>query len=303
MNSSDPVANAVTALFVPGNRPERFAKAAASGADVVIIDLEDAVASDAKVEARHATVEALTASIDLNGRGLQAVVRVNASGTAEHEDDLTAILSLNPGHGDGLLAIMLPKAEKPAELARLTARLPERVGIVALIESALGLVNAEAIAATPGIDRLAFGAIDYVLDINASDGDRFLDPVRVRLVAASRAAGLAAPLDSPSTNIRDTVAVAASAGLGRDFGFGGKLCIHPSQIDSVAAAYRPNADQLDWAHRVLSVEGDAAQIDGEMIDRPVTERARRILAWAGSIECQVNRSTTNNTATVVAEQE
>jgi len=269
------VTSAVTALFVPGNRPERFAKAAASGADVVIIDLEDAVAAGDKADARREAVAAL------RGGGVRALVRPNASGTAEYDGDVLALLDLASQPGHGLLGVMVPKAEDPGQLAALAASLPQDVPLVALVETALGLVNAVELARVPGVARLAFGAIDFALDIDADGGDRFLDHARSQLVVASRAAGIAAPLDSPATAIRDTGAVAESARLGRGFGFGGKLCIHPAQLAPVTGAYTPSAEQIDWARRVLAAEGGAAQVDGQMVDRPVTDRARRILERAG----------------------
>jgi citrate lyase subunit beta / citryl-CoA lyase len=271
------VAGAVTALFVPGNRPERFAKAAASGADVVIIDLEDAVAAGDKAAARREAVAALSGG----GSGVRALVRPNAPGTAEYDGDVRALLDLASRPGHGLLGVMVPKAEDPEQLAALAASLPRDVPLVALVESALGLVNAVDLARVPGVARLAFGAIDFALDIDADGGDRFLDHARSQLVVASRAAGIAAPLDSPATAIRDTEPVAESARLGRGFGFGGKLCIHPAQLPAVRAAYTPSAEQLEWARSVLAAEGGAAQVDGQMVDRPVTDRARRIMERAG----------------------
>jgi citrate lyase subunit beta / citryl-CoA lyase len=269
------VTSAVTALFVPGNRPERFAKAAASGADVVIIDLEDAVAGGDKADARREAVAAL------RGAGVCALVRPNAPDTAEYDGDVLALLDLASQPGHGLLGVVLPKAEDPGQLATLAASLPKDVPLIALVESALGLVNAVELARVPGVARLAFGAIDFALDIDADGGDRFLDHARSQLVVASRAARIAAPLDSPATAIRDTAPVAESARLGRAFGFGGKLCIHPAQLAPVAAAYTPSAEQVQWARRVLAAEGGAAQVDGQMVDRPVTDRARRILERAG----------------------
>lgn len=272
------VAGAVTPLFVPGNRPERFAKAAASGADIVIIDLEDAVAAGDKVYARREAVGALRGGARSRVR---ALVRPNAPGTAEYDGDVRALLDLTSQAGHGLLGVMVPKAEDPEQLAALAASLPQDVPLVALVESALGLVNAVDLARVRGVVRLAFGAIDFALDIDADGGDRFLDHARSRLVVASRAAGIAAPLDSPATAIRDTGLVAESARLGRAFGFGGKLCIHPAQLAAVKEAYTPSVEQIDWARSVLAAEGGAAQLDGQMVDRPVTDRARRIIERAG----------------------
>jgi citrate lyase subunit beta / citryl-CoA lyase len=276
------VRGAVTALFVPGNRPERFAKAAASGADVVIIDLEDAVAAADKAHARDEAVAALTGSGAHGSGGVRALVRVNAQDTAAYDDDIRALLALASQPDHGLLGLMLPKAEDPAQVAELAAKLPADVPLVALVESALGLVNAVELARVPGVERLAFGAIDFALDIDADGGDRVLDQARAQLVVASRAAGIAPPLDSPSTDIRDTTAVAASAKLGRGCGFGGKLCIHPAQLPAVAAAFTPSPEEIAWARKILANDGGAVQVDGQMVDRPVIDRARRIIERSGT---------------------
>jgi citrate lyase subunit beta / citryl-CoA lyase len=286
LTPADQVAGAVTALFVPGDRPERFAKAAAAGAGVVIIDLEDAVAPGAKAEALAAALRALSQA---EAGGFRALVRVNPPGTQNYDAETSALLQLAGAAGHGLLGLMVPKAEDPAALRALSALLaPKSLALVALVESAAGVVNAVELARVPGVTRLAFGAIDYSLDIdadadtvNGGDSDRFLDYARSALVVASRAAGIAAPLDSPATEIRDTEPVAASARLGRSFGFGGKLCIHPAQLAPVQSAFIPTDAQVQWARSVIGAEGGAAQVDGQMIDRPVTERAKRILARAG----------------------
>ncbi|TDL39651.1 HpcH/HpaI aldolase/citrate lyase family protein [Arthrobacter nitrophenolicus] len=268
------VAGAVTALFVPGDRPERFAKAAASGADVVIIDLEDAVAAGEKPLALASAVDALARG------GLRALVRVNPVGTATHGSEVKALLALAELQHHGLLGIVVPKAEEGEALAGLRAALPADLALVPLVESALGVVRAQELALVPGVTRLAFGAIDFALDINADGGDRFLDHARSSLVLASRAGGIAAPLDSPSIEIRDAGRVAESARLARNFGFGGKLCIHPAQVPIVNAEFQPTESDIEWARLVIGAEGGAAQVEGQMIDRPVTERAKRILEQA-----------------------
>lgn len=267
---------AVTALFVPGNRPERFAKACASGADVVIIDLEDAVAPEDKAAALAAVLEALVPI-----SGVRALVRVNPMNSPQYEAEITALLACASLEGSGLLGLMVPKAEDPEAMRQLRAKLPEALALVPLIESAAGVINAVELACVPGVTRLAFGAIDFALDIDADGGDRFLDHARSLLVLASRAAGVAAPLDSPSTEIQDTDRVADSARLARNFGFGGKLCIHPAQLATVHGAFAPSEDDIRWALSVTGAEGGAVQVDGQMIDRPVTERAKRILQRAG----------------------
>lgn len=274
-------AAAVTALFVPGDRPERFPKAAASDANVVIIDLEDAVAPGAKDRARAAAVRALRA--DTDDGDVRTLVRINPAGSPEHRADLAALLA--DGTPTGLLGVMLAKAENAADVVRLRDALPAELALIPLVESALGLREADALASVPGVARLAFGAIDFALDINAGSHDLFLTYARSRLVIASRAAGIAAPLDSPSPDIRDSEAVAASAEHAKGFGFGGKLCIHPAQLSAVARAFRPTAEETRWALTVLAADGaaggSAVQVDGAMVDVPVVERARRILQLVG----------------------
>lgn len=279
---ADVTASGITALFVPGDRPERFKKAAAAGPDMVIIDLEDAVAPAAKPAALSGAVTVLTPD---QGTPFRALVRVNAADSCYYSDDIDQLLDLAREPGHGLLGVMLPKAEEPEVIEHLVKRLQSAsapsLALVPLVESARGVVNALSIARIPGVTRLAFGAIDYALDINASGQERVLDYARAALVNASRAAGIAGPLDSPSMNIKDLVKVAGSTRLGRDFGFAGKLCIHPAQVPVVRAEFTPNDADVAWAKSVLDAEGGAAQVDGQMVDRPVTERAHRILRRAG----------------------
>lgn len=275
---SSTVAAAVTALFVPGDRSERFTKATASGADVVIIDLEDSVAPGSKYAARAAALRALDAD-----SGIRALVRLNSAGSPEYRYDLAALLA--DGAPEGLVGVMLAKAESAADLDRLRKVLPADMALIPLIESALGIREADAIASVPGVTRLAFGAIDFALDISAGSDDQYLAYARSRLVIASRAAGIAGPLDSPSANIKDSNVVAASAAVARGFGFGGKLCIHPAQLSAVAGAFLPTAEETQWARTVLAADnlagGGARQVDGAMVDHPVVERARRILQLVG----------------------
>lgn len=277
LTPSELVAGAVTALFVPGDRPERFAKAAASGADVIIMDLEDAVAPEAKSRALAAVLEALAAG---NRNNLRALVRLNPAGSPAYAAETEALLALaaaDPAHG--LLGFMVPKAEHRENLEHLTRRTPENLAIVPLIESATGLVHSLELARVPGVSRLAFGAIDFALDMNSA-AERVLDYARTGLVVNSRAAAIASPLDSPSTDIKDVSRVSDSASAARDFGFGGKLCIHPAQVPAVKNAFAPTFQEVEWARSVIGAEGGAAQVNGQMIDRPVTERAKRILEQA-----------------------
>jgi citrate lyase subunit beta / citryl-CoA lyase len=268
-------ATAVTALFVPGDRPERFAKAAQSGAGVVIVDLEDAVAQGNKQTALAAAVESLSRM------DMQALIRINSLGTEHSKAEVAGLLDLAQHAGHGLLGLVVPKAEDNVALRNLAERCEMlSLAVIPLIETAAGVIGATEIARISGVTRLSFGAIDYALDIDAGSDDRFLDHARSALVVASRAAGIPAPLDSPAIHIKETARVEASAKLARGFGFGGKLCIHPAQIATVHQAFRPDNEEIQWATSVISAADGACQIEGQMIDRPVIERAQRILARA-----------------------
>lgn len=262
------VADALAFLFVPGDRTERFDKAFAAGADVVIIDLEDAVAPENKVSALESTKAALA------GVGVveefRALVRVN---------DRADAVALVDGPTDRLLGVVIPKAESPDELAAIADLLPAKCAVVALIETALGVANAPEIASIPRVTRLAFGAIDFAADVDATAPAVF-DAARAALVIASRAANKPAPIESPSTNFTDTHLVESDARDARAMGFGGKLCIHPAQLSPVIGGFAPTAEEIEWAHRVVGLDGGAVQLDGAMVDKPVVDRAKRILARA-----------------------
>jgi citrate lyase subunit beta/citryl-CoA lyase len=263
-------------LFVPANRPERFDKALASGADRVIVDLEDAVAPHVKDEARAA----LMAWLDRpNGRASDAVVvRVNSADTPWFADDLALA-----GH-PGVAAVMLPKAEGPEALAAL--RQAGALALVPLIESAIGLAQLQAIAAAPGVQRLAFGSIDLQVDLGmrAAREDELVY-FRSQLVLASRLAGLEAPIDGVTTALDDPACLKEDSLRARRLGFGGKLCIHPRQVAAVNEFFSPSAEELAWARRVLDAAagsgGAAVAVDGKMVDKPVILRAQAILRDLG----------------------
>jgi citrate lyase subunit beta/citryl-CoA lyase len=256
-------------LFVPGDRADRFDKAAASGADIVVHDLEDAVAPDAKTTAREQVARRLT------GGGV-GCVRINASGTPFHEADVAALVG-----APGLRAVLVPKAEDPRVLAELAAALD--VPVVALVETALGQHRVHELAAAPGVVRLAFGSIDFALDIGADDAALPLLLARSSLVLASRVAGLPAPVDGVTQALDDPAVTARDTATAVGMGFGGKLCVHPRQVAAVNAGFRPSEAAIRHAQQVLAAVGDGgpARIDGQMIDRPVVERARQVLARSG----------------------
>jgi citrate lyase subunit beta/citryl-CoA lyase len=265
---------AVTWLFVPGSRGDRFDRAAGSGSDEVILDLEDAVSPEAKDEARQSVASWLGGT----GAGW---VRINGAGTPGHEQDLAAVRGLT-----GLRGVVVPKAEDPRLLAALREELPASAGVLALVESAAGIEQAPALARSGAVDRLAFGSVDFALDIGAEETDEALLLARSSLVLASRLGALPAPIDGVTSVTTDDVASHEAAVRGRSLGFGGKLCIHPRQVEPVAAGFRPTPEQRDWAARVLEAADDAGTqgaftVDGVMVDRPVLERARSIMVRSG----------------------
>lgn len=274
MNPADTVGGAVTALFVPGDRADRFSKAAAAGPDIVIIDLEDAVAPDAKGAALVATIEAV-------GNGFQAVVRMNSASTEYFQSELEALVQLTATPGSGLLGVMIPKAEDVETVELVRGRIPAELAVVPLIESAAGVVATARIVACQGVTRLAFGAIDFVADIDASGEDEFLAYARSLIVVHSRAFRISPPLDTPIAEFSDEAVVASAAKRARGYGFGGKLCIHPRQVAIITAAFQPDDRQITWARAVISVGAGVGTVDGAMVDRPVVLQARSILRRAG----------------------
>ena len=271
------LARARSFLFVPATRPERFAKALASGADAVIIDLEDAVAPADKEAARQALLPALLA-LDLAQRS-RVLVRINAAATTWHAGDLG---SLREWLAHGLGAVMVPKAESAAGLADVAHAAGPCV-LLPLIESVAGLDAANALAASPQVLRLAFGHLDFQADAGLACGvdESELVSVRLALVLASRRAALPAPVDGVSPGTQDTAQLACDAARGRRGGFGGKLCIHPAQVAVVNAAFTPSAAEIDWAQRVVAgftaAGGGVFSLDGRMVDAPVLLLAQRTL--------------------------
>ncbi len=251
-----------TPLFVPANRPDRFAKAAASGTDAVILDLEDAVALIDKDAAR--------AALDACFTDLPVIVRINACDTPWHQADVAAIA------GRPFAGVILPKAEDAARCTQVAAATGKPV--IALIESAVGLANARHIAVADGVVRLAFGSIDFCADLGCQHLRDVLLPARAELVLASRLAGIAAPIDGVTVQLDDMSVSHDDAAHARALGMTGKLCIHPRQIDTVRQAFAPTQAERDWAQRVLGSGDGAVAVDGAMVDEPVRIRARGILA-------------------------
>lgn len=266
---TDPLATPARArsfLFVPGHRPERFEKAAASGADQIVIDLEDAVGPADKDMARAAVVDWLCADHP-------AIVRINAADSPWFESDLQAMAAAGG-------TVMLPKAD-PEALAALRRILPEHP-VIALVETPRGLAAVERLAAAPGVLRLAFGHLDFCAEAGLPADSPALLPVRVQILIASRLADLPAPIDGVTVALDDPTEIAADTALARSLGFGAKLCIHPRQVAAVNLGFLPSPAELDRARRVIAAiaasGGAAVQLEGKMIDLPMIRRAEALLA-------------------------
>jgi citrate lyase subunit beta / citryl-CoA lyase len=249
-------------LFVPGNRPERFAKAYSSGADAVIIDLEDAVPPGERTAAR--TNAAAWVSPER-----PVLIRVNGADTEWFRDDI-AICSTA-----GVAGVVLPKAERVEDIQSLGKP------VLPIIETARGFWNVSALAHAPNAQRLIFGSLDFQLDLGINGEGEELLYFRSQLVLVSRVAGLPAPVDGITTNFDAPEAVRADTQRARRLGFGGKLCIHPKQAPIVNECFGPTPEEQAWAKRVVEAAatagGAATSLDGEMIDRPVLARALELL--------------------------
>ena len=288
-----------TALFVPGDRPERVDKALGTAADAVIIDLEDAVSPAKKEETRGVVRDRL---LEFRGRKRDIIVRVNTLESGFLEGDLQEVVV------ESLDCILVPKvegADQVVEINSLLLKVEKEQGMgagsIALmlqIETAKGVQNVyEIISERTEPNRLftvAFGAADYCLDLGIDitrDGLELLYP-RARIPVACRAAGIAPPLDTPfMIDLKDLEALRADAMRARQLGFQGKLCIHPNQIEICNEVFSPTEEETLYAEKVVrafeeaEAQGVAAiQFEGKLIDPPVVERSRRILILAAAIK-------------------
>lgn len=264
----------ITYLFVPGNRPERFDKALAAGADAIILDLEDAVAPQDKDRARINVRQWLDAHRDAADR---VAVRINDAATPWFAGDLDLLRAA------GVRCALLSKAESAQQVGAVRAALPEGGRVLPLIETARGLAGVDAIAAAPAVERLAFGTLDYGVDLDLSGDERGLIYPSTQIALASRLAGIGSPVAGVTPAVDDEPRLLADLAFARAFGFGAKLCIHPKQVAVIRKALLPTAAEIDWARRVIAAgeasEG-AVQVDGRMVDRPVLLKAKAILALA-----------------------
>ena len=283
-----------SALFVPGNRPDRIDKALATKADVVIIDLEDAVPAAQKAWAREVVVDKLKSSAD------RILIRINGMQTPYFLDDLNVVLVA------GLCGMMVPKVEEGRSIRDLheLMRVKEEerglktTPVLALIETAKAIANIHGIAQTTTeparLHALVFGAADYAADMGiaiSTDGLELAYP-RARLAVASRAAAMLPPIDTPfMLDLKDMQGLEADALRAKQLGFAGKLCIHPSQVEIVNRTFSPLPDEVRQAKTVVDAFEKAQasglgaiQVDGKFIDKPVVERAQQILRLAAMLD-------------------
>lgn len=256
-------------LFVPGNRPDRYAKALAAGADAVIIDLEDAVPARDKESARAALVAWLSPEHPV-------LIRVNGAQSQWFREDLPVCKM------PGIAGVLLPKAENAEDVRVLAEHSAATSPILPLIETAHGFWYAHALAQAPHVQRFVFGSIDFQLDLGIQGEEEEQLYFRSQLVLVSRIAGLEPPVDGVTTAIDDAERIRRDTLRARRLGFGAKLCIHPRQVNVVNESFEPTAEEESWAKRIVeaaeAVHGAAISVDGKMVDRPVIARAEAILA-------------------------
>ncbi|MEV0485199.1 CoA ester lyase [Streptomyces sp. NPDC050508] len=262
----------LTWLYVPGDRPPIVAKALAAGADVVVVDLEDAVAPDRKAYARAATAELLSEP------QLNVHVRVNALDTPWAADDLRTLTPL-----PGVSGLRLPKVTSTEDVVAVAEKARD-LPLYALLETALGIERAFSIAAAhSSVHGIALGEADLRADLGVRD-DAGLDWSRSRVIVAARAAGLAPPPQSVHPDIRDLEGLAASCAHGRTLGFLGRAAIHPRQLPVIESAFLPTEHELEQAETIVKAamqeEGAQALPDGRFIDAAVVVAAQRTLALA-----------------------
>ncbi|WP_458188992.1 HpcH/HpaI aldolase/citrate lyase family protein [Haladaptatus sp. NG-WS-4] len=271
-------------MFTPGDRPEMLRKAPDAGADVIVFDLEDAVAPERKAKAREAVCDVLTDSTF--DPDCEVCVRVNPTGIAA-DDDLRGIAA----GADSLDSVMLPKTRSARDVETLSQLLSEHdctVPILALVETANGVLNAQAVAAVAATDALVFGAEDLSADIGATRTDEGTEVLYARehVVLAASAGGVDA-IDTVFTDFGDTDGLRGETEFAIELGYDGKMAIHPAQVAPINEAFTPDPERVEWAEKVLDAKARADEegrgvfrVDGEMIDAPLVTQAKRIIEYA-----------------------
>ena len=281
-----------TFLFAPGNHPRKVEKVFDAGADAVILDLEDAVAISEKAATRSVVVDALQ-----RPRTCRGYVRVNSLDTEFCFGDVEAVVA------KGVDGIILPKVERAADLEKvdwLMSGLEVKAGLtvgqidlIPILETGRGIANAREICSAGGrLKRVAFGAGDYTQDMGMdwTPGEIEIAPAQAEVVLASRINNLEPPLDTVYIHIKDDEGFTSSAKRAKQFGFQGKMCIHPVQVPLANGVFTPTAAEADFSRKVIEAfeaaeaAGSASiQLDGYFIDYPIVAQARRTLAIADAI--------------------
>ncbi|RQR26491.1 CoA ester lyase [Burkholderia sp. Bp9142] len=263
-------------LFVPGDRPERFPKAMRCDADVVIIDWEASVTPANKQSARENTIAFLNGVDDC-----KVAIRVNPFDGRDFADDALALREIR----ERIAGVFLTMVDSGAQLVAAADALPTDLPLVAMIETARGILHVEEITTSNRICRLAFGNMDFQteLELPPEENVGLIYPSS-RMIVASRAAGLPAPVSGVTENIADLEVFERSARLERNLGFLGKLCVHPTQLALTNVIFAPSVEEVEWAKRVIAAtrNSHAVMLDGRMIDRPVIDRAKNILSRLGT---------------------
>ena len=281
-------------LFCPANEPRKVARLSASGADAVVLDLEDAVAANEKVAARRSAREALPIL-----RNALRCVRLNAFETGLTPGDVEAVVCKD------LDALLLPKAETAQDMRRLDRLIakaeaknslaPGRVGVIALVETCAGIAAAAEIAASGSrLVTLVFGSGDLGSDLELptirGDLGGALAYGRSKIVYDARSAGLPPPLDGPFLKVRDQKLLEQDCVISRSLGHRGRVCIHPDQVPVVNRIYGPDPDEVLFAHKVVHAFAEAERVgsasiavDGIFVDYPIVHKAERIIALADAI--------------------
>lgn len=254
-------------LFVPAIRIDRVDKALSGSSHAVIVDLEDGVSNDMKEQARE--------RLETWSSNRRYLLRINPVGSEFCNGDLGRLSSLR-----NLEGVVLAKVEDVQQVEYVQPFIPSGLPLIALIESALGLIAAPQIARA-GVNRLFFGSADYLANVGAAVGREVLNYPRSCLVVASAAAGLDAPIDGPSLELKDLDVVHLDAKNARALGMGGKLCIHPLQVETINSVFYPTPDEINWAESVVTAweatTSAVFQLDGKLIDAPIIRQAQRII--------------------------
>lgn len=266
-------------LFVPALAPERFAKALSSGADAICIDLEDAIAPSCKEEARATLIGYLS---DGAARDARIWLRINAVDTREGRDDIAALATLGCP-----LSLLLPKIEAPDRIRAVETALGARSRLIAIVETALGLSRVEQIASASGaLSGILFGPGDLSASLGCAPNWEALLYTRSRTVLAARSADIGV-LDGPCFKLSDAAAAGMEARAAAELGFDGKIAVHPSQVAPIMAGFMPSGEEIIRARRVLEVFSDqrvgVATVDGQLVDGPLIENARRVIRKAGEV--------------------